>query len=103
MPKNVIEADEIDCLEQEPVLTGFRSLHALAASRGDGLHPKLLALAERTAHGASELSTGQQVFGLSGTFLDPERFAAVTAEEAGAMTTQHDGVGPRADEMIIED
>jgi len=98
MPKNVIEADEIDCLEQEPVLTGFRSLHALAASRGDGLHPKLLALAERTAHG-----TGQQGFGLSGTFLDPERFAAVTAEEAGAMTTQHDGVGPRADEMIIED
>lgn len=98
MPKNVIEAHEIDCLEQEPVLTGFRSLHALAASRGDGLHPKLLALAERTAHGA-----GQQGFGLSGTFLDPERFAAITAEEAGAMTTQHDGVGPRADEMIIED
>ncbi len=98
MPKNMIEADEIDCSEQEPVLTGFRSLHAIAASRGDGLHPKLLALAERTADGA-----GQQGFGLSGTFLDPERFAAVTAEETGAMTTQHDGVGPRADQMIIED
>ena len=98
MPKNVIEAHEIDCLEHEPVLTGFRSLHALAASRGDGLHPILLALAERTTHGA-----GQQGFGLSGTFLDPERFAAVTTQETGAITKQNDDAHPKTGEMVIED
>jgi len=30
----------------------FRSFHAIAASRGDGLHPELLKLFERLAKGA---------------------------------------------------
>ncbi|MCY6382862.1 hypothetical protein [Hoeflea prorocentri] len=90
MPKNVIKADEIDCHEPEPVLSGFRSLHTLAASRGDGLHPKLLALAERTANGALGHPTRQLGCDLSGTFLDPDRFAADTASKTGAATMRHD-------------
>jgi hypothetical protein len=41
----------------------FRSFHAIAASRGDGLHPELVKLFERLAKGA-DTNLSQSVEGL---------------------------------------
>jgi hypothetical protein len=51
----------------------FLSLHALAAQRGDGLHPELLALLERYARSETGLSVAVEPDGTKG----PSKISAV--------------------------
>jgi hypothetical protein len=49
----------------------FRSFHAIAASRGDGLHPELLKLFERLTKGA-DTNLSQSVEGLLNDFASKD-------------------------------
>ena len=99
MPKKLIEPFENDSQlpASEPMLSGLRLLHAFAAARGDGLHPKLLAHAERAATRPVGHPTGQLGSGVTGPFPDPDRLPEATSSETGKETTQNERVSGETD------
>jgi hypothetical protein len=66
-------------------MTSFLDLLEIAAARGDGLHPKLLALCESTAT-ASQCDTVTRIDGMIQSGPDPKGFAGAKRGVAAART-----------------
>jgi hypothetical protein len=82
-------------------MTAFLNFHALAAARGEGLHPKLRLLFERAATSpASEVAVRHDGFLQSG--LDPDSEIAPERVNVSVLPRAWRGASRQIDQAVLE-